>query len=143
MKKNNFKFILLIIFVLAFIFNKSYSEIIILSKCDHREDKFLKNEYILNLNELVMTRNYVYNEKTYQKYRITDLSVKKSNTYVRNIYEEDGKILTHKHGYPQFYTQILFYKEKPEVFMKSVLNEIEGISKISNCKKIEKFDQQS
>ena len=143
MKKNNFKFLLLIIFVLAFIFNKSYSEIIILSKCDHREDKFLKNEYILNLNELVMTRNYVYNEKTYQKYRITDLSVKKSNTYVRNIYEEDGKILTHKHGYPQFYTQILFYKEKPEIFIKSVLNDIEGISKISNCKKIEKFDQQS
>ena len=143
MKKNNFKFILLIIFVLAFIFNKSYSEIIILSKCDHREDKFLKNEYILNLNELVMTRNYVYNEKTYQKYRITDLSVKKSNTYVRNIYEEDGKILTHKHGYPQFYTQILFYKEKPEIFIKSVLNDIEGISKISTCKKVEKFDQQS
>jgi hypothetical protein len=27
-----------------------------------------------------MTRNYVYNEKTYKKYRITDLSVKKSNT---------------------------------------------------------------
>ena len=143
MKKNNFKFSLLLIYILVFTYNKSYSEIIILSKCDHREDKFLKNEYILNLNELVMTRNYVYNEKTYQKYRITDLSVKKSNTYVRNIYEEDGKILTHKHGYPQFYTQILFYKEKPEVFMKSVLNEIEGISKISNCKKIEKFDQQS
>jgi hypothetical protein len=90
-----------------------------------------------------MTRNYVYNEKTYQKYRITDLSVKKSNTYVRNIYEEDGKILTHKHGYPQFYTQILFYKEKPEIFMKSVLNDIEGVSKISTCKKVEKFDQQS
>ena len=143
MKKNNFKFLLLIIFVLAFIFNKSYSEIIILSKCDHREDKFLKNEYILNLNELVMTRNYVYNEKTYQKYRITDLSVKKSNTYVRNIYEEDGKILTHKHGYPQFYTQILFYKEKPEIFMKSVLNDIEGVSKISSCKKVEIFDQES
>ena len=143
MKKNNFKFLFLIIFFLAFTFNKSYSEIIILSKCDHREDKFLKNEYILNLNELVMTRNYVYNEKTYQKYRITDLSVKKSNTYVRNIYEEDGKILTHKHGYPQFYTQILFYKEKPEIFMKSVLNDMEGISKISTCKKIQKFDQQS
>ena len=143
MKKNNFKFSLLLIYILVFTYNKSYSEIIILSKCDHREDKFLKNEYILNLNELVMTRNYVYNEKTYQKYRITDLSVKKSNTYVRNIYEEDGKILTHKHGYPQFYTQILFYKEKPEIFMKSVLNDIEGISKISTCKKIEKFDQES
>ena len=90
-----------------------------------------------------MTRNYVYKEKTFQKHRITDLSVKKSNIYVRNIYEEDGKIFTIKHGYPQFYTQILFVKEKPEIFMKSVLNDIEGISKISTCKKIEKFDQQS
>ena len=143
MKKNNFKLFLSSIIILTLTLNKCYSEIIILSRCDHKEDKFLKNEYILNLNELVMTRNYVYNEKTYQKYRITDLSVKKSNTYVRNIYEEDGKILTHKHGYPQFYTQILFYKEKPEIFMKSVLNDMEGISKISTCKKIQKFDQQS
>ena len=71
------------------------------------------------------------------------LVLKKSNTYVRNIYEEDDKIFTLRHGYPQFYTQILFYKEKPEIFMKSVLNDIEGISKISTCKKIEKFDQQS
>ena len=143
MQKNNLKIFFFIICIFIFSFTKTYSEIIVLSKCDHREDKFLKNEYILNLNELLMTRNYVYNEKTYQKYRITDLSVKKSNTYVRNIYEEDGKIFTLKHGYPQFYTQILFYKEKPEIFMKSVLNDIEGISKISTCKKIEKFDQQS
>ena len=143
MKKNNFKFLLLFIFILVFTFNKSLSEIIILSKCDHREDKFLKNEYILNLNELVMTRNYVYNEKTYQKYRLTDLSTKKSNSYVRNIYEENGKILTHKHGYPQFYTQILFEKGKSEIFMKTVLNNEEGISKISTCKKIEKFKRES
>ena len=143
MKKNNLKKFLTIIYILIFSINKCYSEIIILSKCDHKEDKFLKNEYILNLNELLMTRNYVYNEKTYQKYRITDLSVKKSNTYVRNIYEENGKIFTLKHGYPQFYTQILFYKDKPEIFIKSVLNNIEGISKISTCKKIEKFGQQS
>ena len=143
MKKSNLKTIFFVLSTLMFSFTKCYSEIIILSKCDHKEDVFLKNEYILNLNELLMTRNYVYNEKTYQKYKITDLSVKKSNTYVRNIYEENGKIFTLKHGYPQFYTQILFYKEKPEIFMKSVLNDIEGISKISTCKKIEKFDQQS
>ena len=143
MKKGKIKIILIIFLISIFTLTKSLSEIIIYSKCDHKEDVFLKNEYILNLNELLMTRNYVYNEKTYQKYRITDLSVKKSNTYVRNIYEENGKIFTLKHGYPQFYTQILFYKEKPEIFMKSVLNDIEGISKISTCKKIEKFDQQS
>ena len=124
-------------------FQNLQSEIIILSKCDDKQDEFLKNEYIFNLNELIMTRNYVYNEKTYQKYRLTDLSVKKSNSYVRNIYEEDGKILTLKHGYPQFYTQILFEKNKPDIFMKAVLNDVESLSKMSTCKKIEKFDQQS
>ncbi len=119
------------------------SEIIIMSACDDSQDEFLKNEYILNLNELIMTRNYVYKEKTYQKYKLTDLSVKKSNSYVRNIYEEEGKILTHKHGYPQFYTQILFEKGKQDIFIKTVLNDEEGISKISTCKKIEKFDNES
>ena len=124
-------------------FQSLKSEIIIMSACDDKQDEYLKNEYILNLNELIMTRNYVYKEKTYQKYRLTDLSVKKSNTYVRNIYEENGKILTHKHGYPQFYTQILFEKGKQEIFIKTVLNDEEGISKISTCKKIEKFKRES
>ena len=114
-----------------------------MSVCDDKQDQFLKNEYILDLKELIMTRNYVYKEKTYQKYRLTDLSTKKSNSYVRNIYEEDGKILTHKHGYPQFYTQILFEKGKQEIFMKTVLNDEEGIVKISTCKKIEKFKEES
>jgi hypothetical protein len=140
MKKNNFFIFFILIF---FTFLKLDAEIIMLSKCDHKEDGFLKNEYILNLNELTMTRNYVYNEKTYQKYRITDLSVKKSNSYIRNIYEEGGRILTLKHGYPQFYTQILFEKDKQEIFIKAVLNDIESVSKVSTCKKIEKFDQQS
>ena len=119
------------------------SEIIVMSGCDDKQDEFLKNEYIINLNELLMTRNYIYKEKTFKKYRLTDLSIKKSNTYIRNIYEEDGKILTLKHGYPQFYTQILFEKDKPEIFVKAVLNDVESLSKISTCKKIEKFDQES
>ena len=134
---------LVFLYLLIFSTQSLKSEIIILSACDDKQDEFLKNEYILNLNELIMVRNYVYKEKTYQKYRLTDLSVKKSNSYVRNIYEEDGKILTHKHGYPQFYTQILFEKGKQEVFMKTVLNDEVGISKISTCKKLEKFDKES
>ena len=144
MLKNMKKIKFLIFFLFIFLsFQALKSEIIIMSACDDKQDEFLKNEYILNLNELIMTRNYVYKEKTYQKYRLTDLSLKKSNTYVRNIYEENGKILTHKHGYPQFYTQILFEKGKQEVYMKTVLNDEEGISKISTCKKIEKFDSES
>ena len=133
----------IILFFVILPINILKSEIIVMSKCDDKQDEFLKNEYILNLNERIMTRNYVYKEKTFQKYRLTDLSVKKSNSYVRNIYVEDGKILTHKHGYPQFYTQILFEKGKQEVYMKTVLNDEEGISKISTCKKIEKFDSES
>ena len=142
MKKNNFFKFVIILFVL-FPAQQLKSEVIIMSLCDDQQDEFVKNEYILNLNELIMTRNYIYKEKTYQKYRITDLSVKKKNSYVRNIYEENGKILTHKHGYPQFYTQILFEKGKQEVFMKTVLNDEVGISKISTCKKIEKFKKES
>ena len=140
MKKNKLIFYFFFIF---FLFLRLNAEIIVLSECDSKEDGFLKNEYILNLNELVMTRNYVYNEKTYQKYRLTDLSVKKSNSYVRNIYLEDNQILTLKHGYPQFYTQILFERNKQEIFIKAVLNDIESISKVSTCKKIEKFDRLS
>ena len=136
------KFLISILLVII-PFQNLKSDIIILSKCDDKQDEFLKNEYIFNLDELIMIRNYVYNEKTYQKYRLTDLSVKKSNSYVRNIYQENGKILTHKHGYPQFYTQILVEKDKQEIFMKTVLNDEEGLTKISTCKKIEKFEKES
>ena len=143
MKKNRFFYYLIFLYFFFFSFNAVKSEIIILSDCDDKQDEFLKNEYIFNLNELIMTRNYIYKENTFKKYKRTDLSVKKSNSYVRNIYEENGKILTHKHGYPQFYTQIFFEKEKKEIFMKTVLNNEEGVSKISTCKTVEKFGNES
>ena len=141
-KMRKIRFLIFLYFIIL-PFQNLKSEIIIMSACDDKQDEFLKNEYILNLNELIMTRNYVYKEKTYQKYKITDLSVKKSNTYVRNIYEKNGKIFTHKHGYPQFYTQIFFEKGKKEIFIKTVFNDEEGISKISTCEKIEKFEKES
>lgn len=138
------KISILIIFFLIFLpIQQLKSEIIVMSMCDDKQDEFLKNEYVLNLDELIMTRSYVYKEKTFKKYKKIDLSIKKANTYVQNIYEEDGKILTHKHGYPQFYTQILIEKGKSEIFMKSVLNNEEGLSKISTCKKVEKFEKES
>ena len=88
MKENKF---LIFFFSFFFISFNSHSEIIVLSKCDHKEDGFLKNEYILNLNELIMTRNYVYNEKTYQKYRITDLSVKNLTLTLEIFMRRKGK----------------------------------------------------
>ena len=71
------KFFRFFILNLIFLFpvNIAKSEIIIMSACDDKQDEFLKNEYILNLDESIMTRNYVYKEKTYQKYKIDRKSV--------------------------------------------------------------------
>ena len=143
MKKNNFfKFFLTIIFTL-FTLSNLKAEIIIFSSCDNNKDGFLKNEYILDLEKSLMTRNYVYNSKTFKRYRVTDLSVKKENTLTRFIYWEDNKILTDKVGYPQFYTQILFEIDNPNIMIKTVINNEEGITPMSKCKKIERFQKES
>ena len=142
MKKNKLisKFILIMI---LFSFKNSYGEIIILSSCNNQKDGFLKNEYTLDLEKLLMTRNYVYNEKTFKKYRVTDLSVKKNNTLTKFIYQEDNKILTDKVGYPQFYTQLVFKIDNPNIMIKTVINNEEAISLLSKCKKIERFQKES
>ena len=138
MIRNKFLIILFFVFV-----GSAKSEIIILSSCNNKKDGFLKNEYILDLEKLLLTRNYVYNQETYKKYRITDLSVKKENTLTRFIYRQEGKILTDKLGYPQFYTQLLFEIDSPNIMIKTVINNEEGISSMSNCKKIERFKKES
>ena len=132
-----------VLIVILFSFKNSYGEIIILSSCNNQKDGFLKNEYTLGLEELLMTRNYVYNEKTFKKYRITDLSVKKNNTLTKFIYQEDDKILTDKVGYPQFYTQLVFKIDNPNIMIKTVINNEEAISLLSECKKIERFQKES
>ena len=143
MKKIRFLNFLSLTFLILFAASKLNSEIIILSSCDNKKDGFLKNEYILDLEKSLITRNFVYNNKTFKKYRVTDLSVKKENTLTKFIYQEDKKILTDKIGYPQFYTQLLFEKNSPNIMIKTVINNEEGISFMSSCKKIERFEKES
>ena len=141
MKKNKLFFLnLILLFLLTF---STKAEKIILSSCDNKEDGFLKNEYILDLDRYLMTRNYIYNNKTYKKYRVTDLSVKKENKIERLIYKEENKILTEKLGYPQFYTQLVFKIDSPIIKIKTVINNEEGIDTLSKCKKIERFEKES
>ena len=143
MKKINFiKIFLISIFILLSPY-KSNAEIIMLSICDNKKDGFLKNEYVLDLEKSTMTRNYVYDQKTYNKYRMTDLSVKKENTIERYIYLENDLVLTDKIGYPQFYTQLLFKVNDPTIKIKTVINNEEGVSEMSKCKKIERFKEES
>ena len=139
MKKNKYTLAILLLFSL----NSSFAETIILSSCDNKKDGFLKNEYILDLEKSIMTRNYIYNQTTYQKYKMSDLSVKKENTIERFIYKESNFILTDKIGYPQFYTQLIFKINDTTIKIKTVINNEEGISDMSNCKKIERFKKES
>ena len=143
MKKNKFLNFLFLIILSSFTVNNLNAEIIIFSACENKKDGFLKNEYVLDLEKSLMTRNFVYNNKTFKKYRITDLSVKKENTSTKFIYQENDKILTDKIGYPQFYTQLLFEIDNPNIMIKTVINNEEGISVMSSCKKIERFEKES
>ena len=142
MKKNNLlNFIIIIFFIILPV--KLDADTIVLSSCDNKKDVFLKNEYILDLDQSIMTRNYIFNEKTYMKYRITDLSIKKQNKIERLIYKEGDKILTEKLGYPQFYTQLVFEIDTPTIKIKTVINNEEGIDLLSICEKIERFEKES
>jgi hypothetical protein len=143
MKKFNFIQATLFVGMLLIIPNKLSGEMIILSSCNNKADGFLKNEYILDLEKFILTRNYTFNQKTYKKYRMNDLSVKKENTIEQFIYMEDDLILTDKIGYPQFYTQLLFKIDDPKIKIKTVINNQEGITEMSVCEKIERFKKES
>jgi hypothetical protein len=144
MKKNNFKINFLIFSIFLINFQTIvFSETMLLTGCMNLKDSFIKNEYILDFEKSLMTRNYVYDNKTYKKHRITDLSIKKENTLERFLYMKKNLIFTDKVGYPQFYTQLFFEKNNLMIYIKTVINGEEAISKISTCSKVELFEKES
>jgi len=136
--KNKIKLLFFLFFFINFQ-TIIHSEIMLLTECKNLNDSFIKNEYILDFEKSLMTRNYVYDNKTYEKHRMTDLSIKKNNVLEKFIYKDDNLILTDKVGYPQFYTQLVFEKNNPIINIKTVINNEERLSKISTCKKVEIF----
>ena len=144
MKKNNFK-VKFSLFLLLFIsFQTSiFSEMMILTGCKNLKDGFIKNEYILDFEKSLMIRNFVYDNKTYKKLKLTDLSIKKENSIEKFIYKHNNLIFTDKVGYQQFYTQLLFEKNNLIIKIKTVINNEEGLTKISTCSKVEVFEKES
>jgi hypothetical protein len=144
MKKNNFKikFLILLVFFVNFQ-SIVFSEIMILTGCKNLNDGFIKNEYILDFEKSLMTRNYVYDDKTYKRHKTTDLSIKKENILERFLYQDENLIFTDKVGYPQFYTQLVFKKNDLMINIKTVINGEEAISKISTCNNVEIFEKES
>ena len=134
------KFIL--IFVLLFSTSLS-AEILVFKNCKSEDYEFEKNEYKINIDKGVMTREFVYTDETYERLRMNDMRVKKKNTSTKGVTEENGEIITEISGYPAFYTQMIFDTFDKTIKLKSVLNNTEGISILSNCEKIIKYKLES
>ena len=64
MKKNNFKINFLFLSLIFINFQTLiFSEIMLLTGCKNLNDGFIKNEYVLDFEKSLMTRNYVYDIK--------------------------------------------------------------------------------
>ncbi|MDA8919308.1 hypothetical protein N9I08_06195 [Candidatus Pelagibacter sp.] len=144
MKKNNLKGkFLFYFFLLINIQTILFAEIMHLTGCKNLTNSFIKNEYVLDFEKSIMTRKFIYDNKTYKKLKLTDLSIKKENSIEKFIYEDKDLILTDKVGYPQFYTQLVFEKNNPVINIKTVINNEVGLTKVSICNKVEVFDKES
>ena len=123
--------------------NFLFAEILVFKNCKSKNYEFDKNEYRLDIDEGLMTREFIYTDETYERLRFDDIRVKKENETTRVIIRENGLIISEISGYPAFYTQMIFDTFDKTIKLKSVLNNSEGISIISNCEKIIKYKIES
>ena len=134
------------VFLILFFYiysNFLFAEILVFKNCKSKNYEFEKNEYRLDIDQGLMTREFVYTDETYERLRFDDIRVKKENETTRVIIRENGLIISEISGYPAFYTQMIFDTFDKTIKLKSVLNNSEGISIISNCEKIIKYKIES
>ena len=135
------KKIIIICFILFY--SSLSAEILVFKNCKSEDYEFEKNEYKINIDKGVMTREFIYTDETYERLRMNDMRVKKKNTSIKGVVRENGEIITEISGYPAFYTQMIFDTFDKTIKLKSVLNNTEGISILSNCEKIIKYKLES
>ena len=133
---------ILLILTVLFFFQKLNAEIIVFKDCNNNQYKYEKNDYTLDLNNELMTREFVYSEESYEKLRLDDITVKKKNKTIKGVSKIDGLIVSEIAGYPAFYTQLIFDELDKSIKIKTVLNNTEGVSLISTCQKIIKYKKQ-
>ena len=119
------------------------AEIIVFKNCTSEDYEFEKNEYKIDIDKGVMIREFVYTDDTYKRLRMNDMRIKKENSSTKGVARENGEIITEISGYPAFYTQMIFDTFDKTIKLKSVLNNTEGISILSNCEKIVKYKLES
>ena len=132
------------IIICFFLFSSSLSaEIIVFKNCKSKDYEFEKNEYKIDITKGIMTRDFVYTDDTYERLRMNDMRVKKENISTKGVTKENGEIISEISGYPAFYTQMIFDTFDKTIKLKSILNDQEGISIISNCDELIKYKLES
>ena len=134
-------FLLLLLFQLLSI--NCMAEVLVFKNCTSEQYDFEKNEYKIDIDKGIMTRDFIYTDDTYERLRMDDIRIKKENTSTKGVTKENGEIITEISGYPAFYTQMIFDTFDKTIKLKSVLNNTEGISILSNCEKIIKYKLES
>jgi|TARA_B100001059_G_C17777371_1_gene552111 hypothetical protein len=134
--------ILLIIFFQIF-FCPLFADILIFKNCKSEDYTFQKNKYTLDLNQRMMIREFIYDEVSFRKLRLNDITAKKENITSKGIEEEDNLIVSEISGYPSFYTQMIFDKKDRSIKIKTVLNGTEGVSLVSICEDVISFKKES
>jgi phage terminase large subunit len=135
------KILLILFFQLSF--SSSFAEILVFKNCSNKDFSFEKNEYKIDIERGVMIREFIYSNETYKRLRLNDARVEKENSNIKGISKVDGQIISEISGYPAFYTQMIFDTFDKTIKIKSVLNNTEGISVISECEKIIKYKLES
>ena len=133
----------LLIIPILFFFQNLTAEIIVFKDCNSENYNYEKNDYILDLEKELMTREFIYSKDSYEKIRLNDITVKKENKTTKGVTKIDDLIVSEIAGYPAFYTQLIFNEIEKSIKIKTVLNNTEGVSLISKCEKIIKYKKQA
>ena len=135
----------IIFFFLAFqlLSIHSIAEIFIFQNCKSTDYNYEKNEYVLDLEKGLMTREIIYSDESYEKLRLNEITIKKKNLTNKRITEKNNLFVSEISGYPAFYTQLIFDKEKANVKIRTVLNNTEGESLLSQCESVINYKKES
>tara|TARA_B100001173_G_C15643291_1_gene402159 strand:+ start:96 stop:509 length:414 start_codon:yes stop_codon:yes gene_type:complete len=134
---------ILLILLIQLSFSSSFAEILVFKNCANKNYSFEKNEYKLDVEKGIMTREFIYSDETYEKLRLNDARIIKENSTTKGITKINGQIISEISGYPAFYTQMIFDTFDKTIKIKSVLNNTEGISVVSKCEKVIKYKLES
>lgn len=133
----------ILILSILFYFQNLEAETIVFKDCNSKNYNYEKNNYILDLEKELMTREFIYSKGSYEKLRLNDITIKKENKTTKSVTKIDGLIVSEVAGYPAFYTQLIFNEIEKSIKIKTVLNNTEGLSLISKCQKIEKYKKKA